>query len=232
MREKSVKRVVDITGEIREGMWNYEEPFPKFKMKPLGTVPWVDNEVYCEIFEGIHSQTGTYIETPAHFYGNDKCYLVSDILVDRLVNIPCVVIYIKDEEFENHDIRKPINVQMLEKYLEDRKIPEQAAILVGTGWSRHWMDKCYLDGSPYFTYDAMMWLINKKPFLLGTDFPRWENLQKPEGFFKDFFSADILMLAPCTNLDEAGNLNGKLTVLPLKIPGTSCVPCRAIVIED
>lgn len=58
--------VIDITGPIQEGMWNYEPPFPVFHRSPLPQVPWVDAPVYCDIFEGIHSQTGTYLETPAH----------------------------------------------------------------------------------------------------------------------------------------------------------------------
>jgi kynurenine formamidase len=79
-------RVIDITGQIYEGMWNYEEPFPKFEMEPLGEVEWAKTEVFCEIFKGMHSQTGTYLETPAHFYGNENCYLVSDIPIEKLVN--------------------------------------------------------------------------------------------------------------------------------------------------
>ena len=72
--------VIDITGPIQEGMWNYEHPFPLFKLKKLPKVEWLDNDIFCEIFEGLHSQTGTYIETPAHFFGNDKCYLINDVI--------------------------------------------------------------------------------------------------------------------------------------------------------
>lgn len=224
-------RVVDITGNIQEGMWNYEPPFPGFRMKPLGHVPWVKSEVYCEIFEGLHSQTGTYLETPAHYYGNDKCFLAADIPVDRLFNIPCSVLNIDGSCFENSLERIPITVEMLRNSCRNGDITEGGAILVGTGWGRHWMDKSYLELSPYFTYEAMQWLISRKPFLLGADFPRWENLVKPEGFFGAFYSAGILMLAPCVNLENIKKSNVKLTALPLKIPGTSCVPCRAVIVE-
>ena len=94
------------------------------------------------------------------------------------------------------------------------------------------MDQHYLEHSPYFTNEAMQWLISKKPFLLGTDFPRWENLIKPEGFFESFYTADILMLAPCVNLESIIKSKVKLTALPMNIPGTSCVPCRALIVEE
>ena len=87
-------KVTDITGPIQEGMWNYEAPFPKFGMKPLDKVPWLENDVYCEVFEGLHSQTGTYFETPAHYFGNDKSYLVADIAVEKLYQIPCLIRHI------------------------------------------------------------------------------------------------------------------------------------------
>lgn len=94
------------------------------------------------------------------------------------------------------------------------------------------MDKDYLNNSPYFTYNAMMWLIDKKPFILGSDVARWENLEKLEGFFPKFYEADILMLAPCVNLEKIIKPRVKLTVLPLKIPKTSATPCRAVIIEE
>lgn len=221
--------VIDISGPIKDGMWNYEDPFPKFGLHPLGEVPWVGCEVYCEIFNGLHSQTGTYLETPAHFYGNSNCYLVSDIPIGKLVNIPCTILMLEETSFDRAEKRLPITSEMLEACAEGKQIETGSAILVGTGWGKYWMDAGYLTHSPYFTKDAVRWLLSRKPYLLGSDFPRWENMDKPEGFFPEFYAADVLMLAPCVNLESAGNRNCRLTVLPLNIPGTSCVPCRAII---
>ncbi|OGO79897.1 MAG: hypothetical protein A2Y21_10375 [Clostridiales bacterium GWC2_40_7] len=225
-------RVLDITGKIRENMWNYEEPFPRFKLRSLEDIPWVDGKVYCEIFEGLHSQTGTYLETPAHYYGNDNCYLIADIPVEKLMNKSCSVINIDSKLFCNSQDRIPVTAEMLENSPGSRGIAEGEAVLVGTGWGSRWMDQHYLEHSPYFTNEAMQWLISKKPFLLGTDFPRWENLIKPEGFFESFYTADILMLAPCVNLESIIKSKVKLTALPMNIPGTSCVPCRALIVEE
>jgi kynurenine formamidase len=90
----------------------------------------------------------------------------------------------------------------------------------------------YLDASPYFTYDAIAYLVEKKPFLLGTDFPRWESFEHPQNLFPLFYAANILMLAPVINLEQIRATRVKLTALPLNIPGTSCIPCRAIVTEE
>ena len=59
-------KVIDITGIINNGMWNYDAPFPEINIKQLPPVPWCGNRIIgAEIFEGMHSQTGTYLETPA-----------------------------------------------------------------------------------------------------------------------------------------------------------------------
>ena len=78
----------------------------------------------------------------------------------------------------------------------------------------------------------MLWLISKEIYLLGSDFPRRENLEKPEGFFDAFYCADILMLGPLVKLETIKTNQVKLTILPLNIPNTSCVPCRAVIIEE
>lgn len=220
-------KITDITGPIYEGMWSYGHPFPQFSMKPLPKVEWVEKDVYCEIFIGLHSQTGTYLETPAHFYGNDRTYLLDDVPLSKLYNIPCYILRAVKTPGED----RKITAEMLKKNMIEFDIKGNFAIICSTGWGRHWKEAFYLDQSPYFTYDAMEWLISKKPFLLGTDFPRWDNIQKSENHFDIFYNADILMLAPVVNMENIQLDFVRLTALPIKIPGTSCAPCRALITE-
>ncbi len=229
-----MKKVTDITGLINEKMWNYEEPFPKIKIRPLPEVPWVKGDVFCEIFEGLHSQTGTYLETPAHFYGNDNpcTYLLIDVPVEKTVDIPCVVLNLGMWDMQGMEERRGITVEDLETCFNAKEIREGDAILIGTGWGRYWDHPDYLRLSPYMKKEAMEWLMAKKPFLLGGDTARWENLENPEGFFPDFYAADILMLGPVVNLEAIQAGKCRLTALPLKVPETSCAPCRAIIIEE
>ena len=225
-------RIVDITGTIQDGMWNYDLPYPEFHLKPMGNVPWADNEVYCEKFEGMNSQTGTYIETPAHYFGNENSYLMNDVPLEKLINMNCCLLSLDENDYSILCSKRAITAETLERCLGDRVIEEGSAILVGTGWGKKWMKEDYLKMSPFFTTDAMEWLINKKPSLIGTDFASWENIRQPAGFFPMFYKANILMLAPCINLESIAADNLRLTVLPLKIAGTCCVPCRAILCEN
>jgi arylformamidase len=229
-----MQKYIDVTGLIQDGMWNYEPPFPSISIKPLPPVPWVEQPVYCEIFEGMHSQTGTYLETPAHFYGMDseESYLLADVELERIMEVPCVVLNLGLLEKSPDGSRHGITVNELESCLNAKDICEGDAILVGTGWGRYWMDPDYLNTSPYFTKAAMDWLISKKPSILGSDLGRWENLDKPEGFFPDFYAADILMVGPLVNLEKVTSHRCRLTALPLNIARTSCAPARVVIIQE
>ena len=217
--------IIDLTGELYTGMWNYGDPFPALTVKPLPKVDWVKTDVYCEIFDGLHSQSGTYLETPAHLLG-DKSYPLISVGVEKLVDINTVIL--KLDGFDLSAPNSPITKDALTSLDAFSEIKEGDAVLVSCDWGKYWYEKDYLTNSPYFTKEAIKSLIDKKPFLLGSDFPRWENIKKPEGFFPDFYAADILMAAPLINLEKCPETNGKLTVLPIKAEKTSCAPCRAI----
>ncbi len=217
-------KITDVTGVLYNGMWNYKYPFPELNIRPLPKVEWVDYKVYCEIFDGLHSQSGTYLETPAHLLG-DKSYPLIDVPIEKLVDIPVQIVKLSGFGIEGE--RQPVTRKML----EDANIEDGVSILVCCDWGRHWRHKNYHSASPYFEKAAMDYLISKKPFLLGTDFAKWENLENPQGFFPDFYANDILMLAPLVNLEKIESKRALLTALPLHIETTCCAPCRAFIKE-
>ena len=217
--------MIDITGVIYDGMWDYEPPFPNIKIKPLPEVPWVETKVYCEIFDGLHSQTGTYLETPAHFLG-DKSYPLIDVPIERICDVDAVVL--KVSGFAPEKGRQAITREMLENCPTAKLIRPGDALLVCCDWGEYWREDFYLTAAPYFTLEAMRWLISQKPGILASDTPRWESFEDPQGFFPEFYAADILMLAPCVNLEKAEDRRMKLTALPLKAERTCCAPCRAV----
>jgi len=229
-----MKRIIDVTGIIEEGMWNYEEPFPKINIRPLPPVPWVKGPVYGEIFEGLHSQTGTYLETPAHYFGNNNpcTYLLIDVPIDKLIDVPCVVLDMGIWDMDPKIGHRGMTVRDIENCPNASEIKEGDAILFSTGWGQYWKHPDYLTYSPFITREAMSWFISKKPFIFGGDIARWENMENPEGFFPAFYNANILMLGPMVNLEDVKAPRCRLTVMPLKVPRTSCAPSRTVIIVD
>ena len=94
------------------------------------------------------------------------------------------------------------------------------------------MDPEFLNEGPYFTRDAMDWMLSKKPFMIGGDSARWESDENPQGFFPDFFASNTLMVGPLVDLEKVPFTRCRLTALPIKVAGTSCSPARVILTAE
>ncbi len=221
--------VADLSGPIYTGMWNNGAPFPDFVLRPVPQPPWVAKRVYCDIFEGLHGQTGTYLETPAHWTGEGA--MLDALPAARLYEMPCAVLRLPPADFTVGG-RRPITLEQVEAALARvPAVPPGQALLVSTGWGTRWRAPDYCAAAPYFTRAAMERLIALRPFLLGCDSPLWENREAPQNFFADFYAADILLLAPLVGLEELPP-RVRLTALPLAIADTCCAPCRAVAVWD
>lgn len=222
-------KVIDITGPIYSGMWNYSEPLGKllgsFKLSSF-EYNYGGEKYSLELFEGFKAQTGTYIESPGN-YQKIK-YTVSDIPVEKLFMMDAYIFFIPYEILGEKDDKKFISLDNI-RYVEKSKVPEGSAIIVGTGYGKNWSKKDFFSKSWFFKRDAMEYIISKKPFLLGTDSAEWENPKNPEGIFKIFYPANILILASCINLEKIEKFKVKLTVLPFNVKNSFISPVRAVV---
>ncbi len=212
--------IIDISGNIRKGIWNYGDMYPDFKLISKSADV---NKCFFEIFDGFNSQTGTYLETTAHINGYNKTRLIADVDVNELVDIPVRVLHVG--KFLNGE--KMITASMLSKASEGIDFPKGCAILLDSGW-QDWYRQDFVSNATYLSLDAMQYLLSKEPSIMGSDTPTW---QKTEDVFTTFAKTDILLLAPLVNLDKVCGKNAKLTVLPVKVEGTCCAPARAVIVE-
>ena len=224
--------IIDLTGTIHTGMWSYDPPYPNFKLEPIPQPDWVEDKVYMENFKGMCGQTGTYLETPAHLLGYRESYPLIDVGIEKLINIRTYVIKLELDDLPESGGKRAIPGDKLVENVDQDLLESCDAVLVSTGWGKNWESADFLKACPFFKHDAMDFLIESKLFLLGSDSPMWENVENPEGFFPKFFNADILMLAPCVNLEMIREEVVALTVLPMKVEEACVVPCRAVAIES
>jgi len=224
--------VIDITGPIYNGMWYFGDPWPRFHFKTrYHKIESIGLTAMIEDFEGMGGHTGLHIETPATGIGYDRSYPLIDVPIEKLVNADASVLQIPYDELPIKDGKPYISLEDI-KEAEKEEIPEGSIILIGTGYGKNWDSENYLAKSWFIKRDAMFYLIDKKPFLLGVDATDFENWADPEGFFDRFFNSDILLMAPCINLEKVKNFKVKFTALPLKIKGAAICPTRAVVIEE
>jgi len=227
-------KILDISGPIYTGMWNYPEPLgPMLGVFELKKIDFeFSGEKYSlDAFEGMKAQTGSYIESPGQYLESND-YKVGDIDISDLFMMDAYVIKVPYEGMKRKDGKGFVSLEDIKKAQGSNKIKEGAAILIGTGYgSKNWDKKDFFEGSWFFKKEAMEYLISLKPFLLGTDSGEWENPKNPEGIFKMFYPANILILASCINIEKAENFKVKLTVLPFNVKGSYISPVRAIITE-
>ena len=225
-------KIIDISGLISERMWKYGPPFPEVKIEAKKDfMPGFGEFSYTEV-NHLHVLAGTYVETPAHYVGYENSFLIADVPLEKLVNLDCVVLHVKNLKKDEFG-KEYVTVEDLEACESAGLIKEGDAIIVDHGWGdAMWFDQGNFKMSPYFKKDAFMWLLDKKPCVLGSDTACWDNLNKPEDFFAKFYEQGILMLAEVMNLSEVPNKRVKLNILPLKLEDTCAAPCRAFIQVD
>lgn len=223
-------KIIDITGPVHEGMWDFGFPGGQFKLKQLN-YDFLGDEYLHEGFEGMVGSTGTFIETGATCLGYEKSISTDKIPLEKLVNVDACVLQVPFESLKEKDDRKYISLEDI-KSAETEQIPEGCAIIVSTGYGRNWEKEDYMAKSPFFKRDAFYYLLDRNPLLVGSDFPGWENVVNPENFLPRLYESGVVVLPSCVNLENVKKFKVKLTALPIKVLNVCMCPCRAVIIEE
>ena len=225
--------VTDISGPIYEGMWNFPPPLDSylkdFRLKKA-EIPF-GGEVYTvEVFENVKAQTGTYLESPAQYRKKNR-YTVNEKPLAEFFLREARLLFIPYETLAAKDGKRFVSLEQIRR-AEKEPIPQGCAILVGTGYGGYWKSRDFFSGSWFFQREAMRYLLDKNPLLIGADSAEWENPKNPEGLFADIYRTDTFILAPCVNLEKIRQYRIKLTVFPLNVQGAFICPARAAVSEE
>jgi len=224
-------KTIDITGLIKEGMWDFGFPGGQFKLKELN-YNFMGKEFHHEGFEGMVGSTGTFIETGATSLGYDKVISTHKIPLEKLINIDTYVLQIPLDSLKEKDGRKIITLEDI-KEAEVEKIKEGAGLLISTGYYIEWFNRDdYLVKSPFFQKEAFYYLLDKNPLLIGSDFANWENSQNLEGFLPRLYESGVIVLVGCVNLDKINKFKVKLIALPIKVADVCMCPTRAVIVEE
>src|SRR4030042_627503 len=224
-------KITDITGPIKEGMWDFGFPGGQFKLKQLN-YDFMGEEYRHEGLEGLVGSTGTFMETGATALGYDKAISTEKIPLEKLVNIDAYVLQIPLETLKEKDGRKYVSLEDIKKAEKD-KIPDSAGILISTGYDKFWFDReNYLAKSPFFKKDAFDYMLDKSPLLISSDFASWENILDLEGFLPRLYRSGVVVLVGTVNLIKIKSYKVKLIALPINVSGVCMCPARAVVVEE
>ena len=213
-------RLVDLSHTIRQGLVTYPGlPTPvitPYLTRADSTAKYATGTQFAMDLITMIGNTGTYIDSPWHRYesGTDLAGLDLATLVDQ----PAEVFHLRDistrgvgaEPFYDRDLRAK-------------------AVLLDTGWSRHFGTPAYLTGAPFLTAAGADYLVEQGVSMVGIDSLNIDDTESggERPAHSALLAAGIHIVEHLTNLDALPPSGSTVTVVPPKIEGFGTFPVRA-----
>ena len=165
------------------------------------------------------ANTGTYVDSPFHRYADGKD--LSQLPLDSLADLETVVVRADAARGRAVDASAFAGLALAGK-----------AVLVHTGWSRHWRTDRYFEGHPYLTEDAAVHLRQAGARLVGIDS---YNIDATDDGRRPVHSAllrhDIPICEHMTGLDALPDgRSPRFFAVPVKVAAFGTFPVRAFAI--
>lgn len=224
----AVESVVEISGLLEPGLWDYnvldlgDAVLPPVAVERVASVAVDGFDAHRMRFSSL---SGTYTETAAH-------------LIDGAPTV---------DALELVDLIKPAKILRLGD-LGPRALigPEQLeaaapvlsagdALIIDTGWGSRWNEPGYVVDAPAFSVKTLPWLLSQPFSILALDTPVMEcQWCESEGratdageLLRPLYERGMVLLAPVVNLHRIDALSGTLITMPLRVAGVCAAPCRA-----
>ncbi len=164
------------------------------------------------------SNTGTYLDCPFHRYENGKD--LAEVDLNALAELDAVTVNTLDE------------MEIGTEFFIHRELRNKA-VLVHTGWSKHWNTSRYFENHPFLTADAAVYLRDCGVKLVGIDSHNIDDTRgKSRPVHSTLLGAEILIVEHLTNLHQLPEKNYTFNAVPPRIKGMGTFPVRAFARVD
>lgn len=210
------RKFVDLSHVIEAGMTTYQG-LPG----PVICDYWTRQESASRYDDGSSFQigrvdmianTGTYLDTPFHRYaeGHD----LAAVGLERLAGLDGLCVRAREAA---------VDASMFDGLDVAGK-----AVLVHTGWDRHWLTDAYFEGHPFLTEAAARLLAERGAKLVGIDSYNIDDTRtRSRPVHTILLGAGILICEHMTNLRVPPERGFRFTAAPPKIAGMGTFPVRA-----
>lgn len=164
------------------------------------------------------ANTGTYIDSPFHRYPDGKD--LSELPLGSLANVECLVARVNVTRGRAID-RLPLSTDQV----------RGRAVLVQTGWDRHWRTDQYFEGHPYLTGELAEWLASAGPLLVGIDSFNIDSVHTGERpVHSILLGRGIPIVEHLSGLAALPERGSRFFAVPTKVKGFGTWPIRAFAI--
>jgi kynurenine formamidase len=219
MADLEEKRIVDLSHVIEHGMTTYKGlPGPHicdFWARESTRGNYDDDATFQIGRIDMVANTGTYVDSPFHRYADGAD--LADLPLPSLADLPGLVIR---RPFEN-------GIATDVEDLEGRDLRGKA-VLIHTGWDRHWRTDRYGVESPFLTGEAADWLIENGALLVGIDSNNIDDVRgRSRPVHTKLLGAGVVICEHMTCLGSLPDEDFRFSAVPPKVRGMGSFPVRA-----
>lgn len=218
-----LRKLIDLSHTLEHGMITYRGlPAPiicDFLSREASKAKYAADTTFQMGKIEMISNTGTYIDAPFHRYEHGKD--LSELPLESLVELEGLVFRAKPEQ-------RAIGPELFGKADVKGK-----AVLVHTGWSRHWRTDRYFESHPYLTEAAALWLKAQGAALVGIDSLNIDSTGTGERpVHTILLGADVPICEHMCNLEQLPDSGFRFHAAPVKVKGFGTFPVRAYAVLD
>ncbi|WP_324652783.1 cyclase family protein [Georgenia sp. H159] len=215
--------VVDLSHRIRDGLVTYPGlPAPRITAhltREASREHYAPGTEFTIESVTLVGNTGTYLDSPHHRYAGGADLAALDLA--SLVDLRAEVFHLADAW--DTDRRGITDVTLADRELRG------AAVLIHTGWDRHFGSPAYGRGAPFLTREAAEYLVDAGVALVGIDSL---NVDDAEGggerpVHSLLLGAGIPVVEHLTNLDRLPARGARFTAAPPAVEGVGTFTVRA-----
>lgn len=210
------RTLVELSHVIEDGMTTYKGlPGPHicdYWTREASAAHYDDGSTFQIGRIDMVANTGTYLDTPFHRFadGDD----LAGVGLERIAALPGLAVRAEATAIDA-DLFNPLDVA-------------GKAVLIHTGWDRHWRTEAYQSGHPFLTEAAARLLVERGAALVGIDSHNIDDTsRRARPIHTILLGAGVLICEHMTNLAALPEAGFAFTAAPPKIAGMGTFPVRA-----
>ena len=213
------RRFIDLSHVIEDGMVTFKGlPGPvicDFWSREASAANYDDGSSFQIGQIDMVANTGTYLDAPFHRHADGRD--LSELDLEQLSDLPAIVVRqpfgqglaVDAAAFAGRDLRGK-------------------AVLVHTGWDRHWRSEAYFDNHPILTRAAAELLAALGAKLVGIDSHNIDDTRtRSRPVHTALLGANIPICEHLTRLEQVPESGFRFSAVPPKIQGMGTFPVRA-----
>ena len=224
MANQADKRLVDLSHVIEHGMTTYKGlPGPHicdFWTREGSAANYDDGSSFQIGRIDMVANTGTYVDAPFHRFADGAD--LSQLRLESLADLPGLV------------VRRPYEAGLATDAadLEGLEVGGRA-VLLHTGWDRHWRTDAYFSDHPFLTGAAAAWLVEQGAAFVGIDSYNIDDTRpRARPVHTALLGAGIPICEHMRGLEQLPDSGFSVSAVPPKVAGMGTFPVRAYALID